>query len=86
MVDTIEHHDVPYRKWRFKAVDMDDMSINVRLNSTLNSAAVILTPRAVVEIELFIPIWFCYPDEDDMRCCIVIKKFKVVGHQLLKED
>ena len=72
MTEQIENHHVPYRKWRFEAVDSDGMSTNVGVDSTLNSAASILTPGVVVDIESFVPIWFCYPDEDDVRCCIFI--------------
>jgi hypothetical protein len=31
------------------------------------------------------PIWCTFDQSDDMRCCLVIKQFEVVGHHLLED-
>ena len=79
-------NNIPFCKWKFSAVDGDGVSINLRVDSTLNSVAGILTPGTVVNMESFVPIWYSYENTEDMRCCIVMRKFKVVGHRPLQDE
>ncbi|KAL7527143.1 hypothetical protein ACHAXR_001827 [Thalassiosira sp. AJA248-18] len=82
----IDNSTVPSQQWRFNAVDGDGTSIPLRVDTTLTSAANVLTPGAVVLIESFIPIHFKYDDHQDERCAIVIKKFELKGHHPLSDD
>ena len=67
-------------------MDGDGTAIPLRVDSTLNSAANLLTPGSIVLIESFIPIHFKYEDHADDRCVIVIKQFEVKGHHSLPEE
>ncbi|KAL7518122.1 hypothetical protein ACHAWF_000176 [Thalassiosira exigua] len=73
------------RKWKFTAIDGDETSIMLRIDSTLNTARNLLTPGAIVKVHSFAPVYSRYDDEDERRCAIVVRKFEVVGRQVLSQ-
>ncbi|KAL7545105.1 hypothetical protein ACHAWF_008472 [Thalassiosira exigua] len=83
---TIDNSTVLWQRWKFTAVDGDGTSILLRVDSTLSSAANLLTPGSIVNIQSFIPIRYSYDDHNDKRCAIVIKEFELKGYQPLKEE
>ncbi|KAL7547930.1 hypothetical protein ACHAWF_011205 [Thalassiosira exigua] len=81
---SIDDVTVSVQKWKFTAIDGDETSIMLRIDSTLN-AGNLLTPGAVVEVHSFAPVYFRYDDEGERRCAIVVRKFEVVGRQVLSQ-
>ncbi|KAL7549905.1 hypothetical protein ACHAWF_013166 [Thalassiosira exigua] len=57
----------------------------LRIDSTLNTAGNLLTPGAIVEVQSFAPVYFRYDDEGERRCAIVVRKFEIVGRQVLTQ-
>ena len=82
----IDNCTVWCRQWKFSAVDGDGTAIPLRVDSTLNSAANLLTPGSIVLIESFIPIHFKYEDHADDRCVIEMEQFEVKGHHSFTEE
>lgn len=74
------------RKWRFTAVDGSNDALLLRIDSTLNTAAMSLNPGSIAKITSFFPVYFNYGDDNDNRCAIVLRDFEIVGRRGIPED
>ena len=77
--------DVNFRQWRFSGVDGDKQSVNIRLDSTLNTGGNMLTPGTIMHVQRFLPVYYRYDDNPQRKFAIVVREFKVVGRQELPE-
>ena len=73
--------EIKYRRWLLNAVDDDNDVLTVRLDSTINSKGVLLTPGAVIKVTSAFPIYWDYGSEYDMRCAIVIRDFSILCYR-----
>lgn len=74
------------QKWKFTAVDGSNQTLLLRIDSTLNTAAMKLDPGSIAKVKLSFPVYFNYGDEKDERCAIVVRKFELVGKHDVPED
>ncbi|KAL7535206.1 hypothetical protein ACHAXR_006338, partial [Thalassiosira sp. AJA248-18] len=75
---------ITHAESEWKSNQMDNSTVpSQQVDTTLTSAANVLTPGAVVLIESFIPIHFKYDDHQDERCAIVLEKIELKGHHPL---
>lgn len=74
------------KKWRFTAVDGSNGILLLRIDSTLNTAAMSLDPGSIAEITSSFPVYFNYEDDNDDRCAIVVQKFEIIGKRDVPED
>ena len=61
------------------AVDGSNETLLLRIDSTLNTAAMKLDPGSIAKVTSSFPVYFNYGDEKDDRCAIVVRKFELVG-------
>ncbi|EJK66323.1 hypothetical protein THAOC_12765 [Thalassiosira oceanica] len=69
------------KKWKLAALDGDGIPIVLRVDSTLNAAAALLTPGTIVAVSSFVTLYFSYSNSEDLRCAMVVKEFERVGYQ-----
>jgi len=74
----IDDDEIKYRRWLLNAVDDNNDVLTVRLDSTINSKGVLLTPGAVIKVTSAFSIYWDYGNEYDMRCAIVIRDFSIL--------
>jgi len=85
-VSRIGNTDVSTKMSKFCALDGDGVQFIFRVDSTLNSAANMLTEGAIVSVGSFFTVYFTHEDSSDTRCAIVAREFRVVGHCPLSEE
>ena len=66
------------RVWKLNAVDGDNNIITIRLDSTLNSEAALLSAGTVIKVESAFSIYMNFGDLYDDRCALVLRDFSVL--------
>ena len=85
-MDVGKAKDIPHGTWKVNAIDGDQSVITIRLNSTLNSEEMFLTPGAVIHVTSVFPVYIDYGNLNDMRYDIVLQDFQIISRRPVSSD
>lgn len=74
------------QRWKYTAVDGDNNTFLLRIDSTLNHMGMTLVPGTIAKVTSSFPAYFNHDDSNDNRCAVVIRDFVIVGRQPVPDD
>ena len=72
-------------QFTFHAIDGNDDIVTLKLNTSLNASASLITRGSVIKIMAFSPIYFCFDNPEDRRVVILVSNFDVLGIESVDE-